>query len=100
MGIRDLTLEDVKNYLRVEHDFDDLLIESFMASAEEYVREWTGVGERLNEYQSLTAPFLMIIGSLYENRTSTVENSPEYLRRSVESLMGIHDFNLVPGDEE
>lgn len=89
------SLKEIKNYLRVEHDHDDILIKSMMEATKDYIKEYTGL-EDVNKYPSLCPPFLMLIGDMYENRIAVSQHSPEYLRKSVESFLSLHDFNFIP----
>lgn len=100
MKINELTLDEVKNYLRVEHDLDDVLIQAMMDSAASHIKSYTGLGDGINQHDDLTVPFLMLIGDMYEDRTATVNNSPDYTREALKSFMGMHDYNLVTEESE
>lgn len=62
-----LTLEDVKNYLRVDFDDDDTLLTGLMSAADEYLK--SGVGANYNnESERAKTLSLIVIADLYDNR--------------------------------
>ncbi len=72
-----LTLDEVKNYLRVDLDDDDALIQSFIAAAEAYLQNATGKdypaedgdGNKIG-YDLEKAYLKLLIAYWYEHRSA------------------------------
>lgn len=69
MPTESLTLEKIKNYLRINIDDDDTLLTMLLSASEKYVKDYTGLTE-LTELE-LTAQ-QMIIANWYDNRSTVV----------------------------
>lgn len=87
--MRVLTLEDVKEYVRVDSDDDDTLITLIMEYAKEEIFDSTGV-----EYQAegnsntYNMAMLIICADRYDNRSSSdVEFKPNNILNSIYSRM-------------
>lgn len=65
-----MTLEEVKDYLRIDYDDDDHLIVTIMSAAEEYVRSAVGTYDSRNQKANML--FLAVVQDLYDNRMLTV----------------------------
>ena len=65
-----MTLEEVKLYLRVDHDVEDTLIQSLMKTAQEMVEDI--LRYKLTEFDSIpetiTQAMLYVIATLFESR--------------------------------
>lgn len=95
-----LTLEEVKNYLRVDLEEDDALIESLMAAAEAYLKNATGkeyperdgAGNEI-KYELEKVYLKLLIAYWYENRSAVPRNKslsgavPDEFTFSTQSLM-------------
>ena len=76
-----LTLDEVKNYLRVDLDDDDALIQSFIVAAEAYLKNATGkeypetdsTGNKA-EYELEKVYLNLLIAYWYENRSAAPRN--------------------------
>lgn len=76
-----LTLDEVKNYLRVDLDDDDALIQSFIVAAEAYLKNATGkeypetdsAGNKA-EYELEKVYLNLLIAYWYENRSAAPRN--------------------------
>lgn len=71
-----MTLEDVKNYLRIDDTEEDLFLQSLMEVAEIYIDSCVGEEYKTNDKAIKLAELLQkkIIADLYENRGTTVDN--------------------------
>lgn len=76
-----LSLDEVKNYLRVDLEDDDALIQSFMTAAEMYLKNATGKeypqtderGEKI-PYELEKVYLNLLIAYWYENRSAAPRN--------------------------
>jgi hypothetical protein len=76
-NISDITLDFVKNYMRIEPDFidDDAEIQLFMSVAQSFLSEQTHrTIEELNARPSAVAPYLYAVSEFYNNRSITGAN--------------------------
>lgn len=64
-----LTLDFVKQYLRVDHDFDDLEISVAIKSAVSYVKKYIKHKEGEELDYELIIPILTLVSHFYENKT-------------------------------
>ncbi len=73
MKITELELLFVKNYLRVDGDEDDALIEVFLASAKSFIENH--LNQKFSDMEEVpeefTIPCLALISHWYSNRTIT-----------------------------
>lgn len=62
-----LTLEEAKEYLKIEHDEEDTLVQSLIIAAENYIKNATGIEfDDTNELAKLAIKLLVV--NWYENR--------------------------------
>lgn len=62
-----LTLDEAKEYLKVEHNDEDTLIQGLIISAENYIKNATGIKfDNTNELAKLAVRLLIV--NWYENR--------------------------------
>lgn len=89
-----LPLEFVKNYLRVEHDFDDAEIAVHILSAQSYVRNY--IKQPLEESMSmeLITPILVLVAYFYENKSPQMK-STEKLDITFGSILNLHRRDIV-----
>ena len=73
-----LTLQDVKNYLRVDFNEDDVLIEVMMDTAQQYIRDAVGKWEETNPRHNMI--MLAVVAHLYENRMLQGQSSGKIVR--------------------
>ncbi|MBY6102953.1 head-tail connector protein [Marinobacter nauticus] len=64
-----LTLESVKEHLRVTHTAEDSVIQSYWDAAEGHVAEYLGDDLPDPMPQPIQAAVLLLVGDLYVNRT-------------------------------
>ena len=63
-----LTLNEVKNFLRLDTSDDDTLLEIYISTAEEYVKSACGSQVDLDNPKAHTV-MLMLVGDYYEKRS-------------------------------
>lgn len=76
-----LTLDEVKNYLKIDTEDDDPLIQLMMKAAEEYLKNATGKeypetdsARNKFEYQQEKIYLCLLIAYWYENRSAAANN--------------------------
>lgn len=94
MKVSDIKLENIKDYLKIEDDFDDKLLEILLISAKDYVLNYTGLTiEQIDNKESITVAILSLIADLYENREYTIEKGK--VNKITESILNMYCNNLV-----
>ena len=83
-----MTLEEVKQHLRVTHTLEDALIATYTEAAEGHVEQY--IGQTLTEPlpSSIKAAVLLLTGDLYSNRERV---SDRYLHEN-----GVYSLLLQP----
>lgn len=64
-----MTLEQIKNHLRVTHNAEDALIQSYMDAAEKLVIQYLGEDMPAPVPEPITAAMMLLVGDLYINRS-------------------------------
>lgn len=80
-----MTLEEVKNFLKVDFDDDDDLITLEIEAAEEYIAD--AVGQYKESSARTKLLLLNIVSTLYENRVYTVLQANEKVQYSLRSMV-------------
>lgn len=72
-----LTLEEVKSYLRIDYEEDDILLSSLIAISEEYIDSCVGTAYKSDEKAIKLANLLQkkLISNMFENRGTEISNS-------------------------
>lgn len=82
-----VNLDDIKNYLRIDYDEDDRLLQSLTVVAESYIRDAvTNLDEVIKDYRELERVKLLIavmVQELYDNRESTEKREYSYTVRAL-----------------
>lgn len=73
-----VSLETVKNYLRVDFPDDDALIGIMMETAKQYIRDGVGAFEEENPRHNMI--LLAVVAHLYENRQFQGQSSGKIMR--------------------
>ncbi len=96
MKISEITLENVKHYLRItEADFeDDVLLTSILKSAKKYISSMTGLTDaELDEYVDLSVATLIICQDMYDNRSMYVDKNN--INKTIDNILSMHRSCLV-----
>ena len=98
MQVSELTLDIIKQYLRIDGNDDDILLHILLVSAISYCTGYMGCGKSdLDKYPDVTIVVLSLIADSYEVRqftTSTVTLNPV-----MQGVLDLHCSNFITGDE-
>ena len=89
-----LPLDFVKNYLRVDHDLDDVEIQVAILSAQDYVRTYTKIDKNTPLSFGLITPILSLIAYFYENKSPQMK-STEKLDTLFGNILNIHKQDIL-----
>lgn len=99
MKVSELTLDLVKQYLRIDGDDDNILVNLLLESAKAYASGYMGCTiEDMDQWPDVTIAILAMIADTYEVRqftTSVVSTSPLIL-----GALDMHCVNLLAEDDE
>lgn len=68
-----MMLDDVKAYLRIDEDADDMVLEVMMQAAEQYIKDAVGFYEEENP--KIKMLYWLVIQDFYENRVLVVKEA-------------------------
>lgn len=95
-----MNLEEVKEYLRIDEDADDLAIQIMMDTAKQFITDAVGFYEGSNP--KIKMLFALVMQDFYENRVLVVKESDRQRLAFVASslLMQLQVEALMKEDEE
>lgn len=95
MKIKDITINDVCEYLRIsEADVDTQTLLNVMSAAESFISAYTGLTKtEVNEHDDFFIAYMVLCQDMYDNR-SMYTDKPD-INRVVSSVLGMHRTNLV-----
>lgn len=99
MKVSEITLEDIKQHIRVDFNDDDKYLEKLLISAKSYVKNYTGLDDaKIDTIDELAHVVLMIVADLYENRGTKGISSyktGESVNKIYDSMLSMHCINLL-----
>lgn len=94
MKTSELTLDVIKQYLRIDGNDDDILLNAFLSASIQYCTSYMGCTlEDLEKYDDVTVVILALISDSYEVRqftTSTVTTNP-----IMQGILDLHCSNFL-----
>ena len=98
MTVSELTVADVKNYLRVDTDSDNSLIAVILSAAKRFCAQYTGLElTGLDDYEDMPLAVLAVAADMYEVRQLTLNGTQ--LNPTTAQILGTYSTNLLPSDE-
>lgn len=98
MKVSEVTLETLKQYLRVDGDDDDILLTAYLDGAKEYMCSYLGCTEKdLDNYAPLAVVTMAIVSDAYEVRqftSSTITKNP-----LIEQMLSMYCDNFLEVSE-
>ena len=89
MTVSTVTLESVKQSLRIDYDYDDEMLLSIMDAAKGYMMSQMSLtAEELDKYPEMVYAFCCICGSMHNERTMNAENVKP--NQTAENIMAMH----------
>lgn len=98
MKVSEITLETLKQYLRVDGDEDDILLGAYFDGAKEYMCSYLGCTEKdLDKHAPLAVVAMAIVADAYEVRqftSSTITKNP-----LIEQMLSMYCDNFLEVSE-
>lgn len=93
-----VTLEEVKQHLRVSFDDDDAIIAAYISAAEKHVeaylnrplQPWNADDDAIPVPDDVRIAILLEVGGLYENRESVSQNANYFLNPAFTRLLCLY----------
>ena len=98
--VSDITYEDIADYIRLsEISADDQnYLTTLINISKNYILNYTGIDEdNLDNYKDLIIVVFVLCQDMYDTRTMYVDKSN--LNKVVETILGMHQNNLLPTGE-
>ena len=96
MKISEVTLTDVKNYLRITDNDDDTLLTAILAAANGYVLSYTALtAEEADTIAELPIALMCLCSDMYDVRTSQASNDKQ--NPIVSTVLNMHRRNCIGG---
>ena len=98
--VSDITYSDIASYLRLSEvsEDDQNYLTTLINISKEYISKYTGIAnDDLDNYTDLIIVVFVLCQSMYDDRTMYVDNSN--LNKVVETILGMHQNNLLPTGE-
>jgi hypothetical protein len=93
--VSEITVEDLKTYLRISDDLSDddkKFLETILNSSINYIKNNTGIDD-VDKYSDLVIVVFVLCQDMYDNRTLYVDKNN--VNKVVSSILGQHDNNLL-----
>lgn len=101
--ITEITLLNVKEYLRIDHDDDDILLKTMIAAAQSFIQSY--LNRKFTDFEELPGEFtiacLALVAHWYEQREIQPEKSAKELNYLFAGLLDMHrDWNATSIKED
>lgn len=95
MTVSELTVDNVKNYLRVDTNIDNSLIAVILSAAKRFCAQYTGLEiAGLDDYEDMPLAVLAVAADMYEVRQLTLNGTQ--LNPVTAQILGTYSTNLLP----
>ena len=98
--ISDITYSDIADYIRLSEvsESDQNYLTTLINISKSYILNYTGINEDdLDSYTDLIIVVFVLCQDMYDTRSMYVDNSN--LNKVVETILGMHQINLLPNGE-
>ena len=94
----ELTVADLKDYLREDEDSNTLYM--VLEAAKQMAITYTGqTATELDRYPDVNAAVLSLAADMYDNRTAVMQSQSQ-ISPIVAQILGSYSINLIGGDED
>ena len=96
MKISEVTLSEVKSYLRITDTDDDSLLEIILAAATSYILSYTALtAEEADLIPELSIAMMCLCADMYDVRTSQISDDKQ--NPIVRTILNMHRRNCIGG---
>lgn len=94
MKTSEITTDIIKEYLKLDENESDAMLNAMLDAAIAQVKAWTAL-EDLDKYEDITMAVLVLVGQMYDKRTYTDSDNQE--NPVISSILDMHRKNLLKG---
>lgn len=97
MKFSEVTIQELKDYARVDSTEEDAIFQAILLGAKSHVRTFTGLEDgKLDELADTTIALYVIANEMYENRVGTDPgNRTNKFNELLDRILGSHSINLL-----
>ena len=97
MLVSELTVNNLKNYLRVDTNIDDTLLAVILPAAKRFCAQYTGLTlEDLDDHEDMPLAVLAVAADMYEVRQVTLNGTQ--INPTTAQILGTYSTNLLPSE--
>ncbi|MGG7215253.1 head-tail connector protein [Clostridium nigeriense] len=94
MKISEVTIDDLKEYANVEHDYDDKIFTNILLASKVYIKSYTGLNEKqIDEKEDLTIALMILCNEMYDNRVFSVQDNK--VNTVISNILDMYSVNLL-----
>lgn len=95
MKVSEITVNDVAEYLRLEHDeYNEIELVNLLNVSKKFIKSYTGLtDEEIDTHEDFYIVVMVLCQDMYDNRSYYVEK--DNLNKVVETILGMHSVNLL-----
>ena len=94
MKVSDIDITILKNYLRIDGDDDNELLNNILSASIDFCKNYTGrTLEELELYNDIPLAVLCLCADMYENREYTTDRIN--INPAISQILGSHSNNLL-----
>lgn len=94
MKISEVTIQQLKEYCRVDSTDEDMLFTSILAATKSYIKSYTGLTDvQIDTKLDLTIALYVLAADMYDNRQYSVDNTK--VNVTTKSILDMHSINLL-----
>lgn len=94
MKISEVTIDNLKEYANVEHNYDDNIFTNILIAAKSYIKSYTGLSdEQVDTKEDLTIALMVLCNEMYDNRVFSVQDNKA--NAVIANILDMHAVNLL-----
>ena len=94
MKVSEVTIDDLKEYANVEHDYDDNIFDNILLAAKSYIKGYTGLNEKqIDSKEDLTIALMVLCNEMYDNRVFSVQDTKA--NTIITNILDMYSVNLL-----
>ncbi|MDU6296820.1 head-tail connector protein [Clostridium celatum] len=94
MKISEVTINDLKEYASVDHNYDDKMFQDILMAAKSYIKSYTGLNEeQIDNKEDLTIALMVLCNEMYDNRVFSVQDNKA--NTVITNILDMYAVNLL-----
>lgn len=94
MKISEVTIDDLKEYANVEHNYDDNIFTNILVTTKSYIKSYTGLNDdQIDNKEDLTIALMVLCNEMYDNRVFSVQDNKA--NAVIANILDMHAVNLL-----